>query len=185
MNEIVSRRHLCPWTTTWRLRICCYCLVMSDSFVTPWAVALQAPLSMPFSRQEYWSGLSFSSSGYLPDPRIEPMSLALQADSLSLSHQGSQRLGIDVYFSGGSVVKNPPASVGNARGSDLILGLGRSPGVRNGNPLQLSGESHGQRILAGCSPWGHKDSVKTENTHTQHNREYLFGSCVRKKCLFC
>ena len=63
------------------------------------------------------------------------MSLALQADSLSLSHQGSQRLGIDVYFSGGSVVKNPPASAGDARGSDLIPGLGRSPGVRNGNPL--------------------------------------------------
>ena len=74
------------------------------------------------------------------------MSLALQADSLSLSHQGSQRLGIDVYFSGGSVVKNPPASAGDARGSDLIPGLGRSPGVRNGNPLQLPGESHGQSL---------------------------------------
>ena len=127
-------------------------------------MALQAPLSMQFSRQEYWSGLSFSSSGYFPDPRIEPMSLALQADSLSLSHQGSQRLGIDVYFSGGSVVKNPPASAGDARGSDLIPGLGRSPGVRNGNPLQLPGESHGQRSLVGYSPKDCKQLDMTEVT---------------------
>ena len=46
-------------------------------FVTPWTVAHQAPLSMRFSRQEYWSGLPFPSPGDLPDPRIEPMSPAL------------------------------------------------------------------------------------------------------------
>ena len=45
-------------------------------------VAHQAPLSMEFSRQEYWSGLPFPSPGDLPDPGIEPGSLALQADSL-------------------------------------------------------------------------------------------------------
>ena len=43
-------------------------------------VAYQAPLSMEFSRQEYWSGLSFPSSGDLPDPGIEPGSPTLQAD---------------------------------------------------------------------------------------------------------
>ena len=43
---------------------------------TPWTVAQQAPLSMEFSRQEYWSGLSFPSPGDLPDPGIEPASLA-------------------------------------------------------------------------------------------------------------
>ena len=48
-------------------------------FVTPWTVACQAPLSMGFSRQEYWSGLPFPSPGELPDPGIEPRSLALQA----------------------------------------------------------------------------------------------------------
>ena len=55
-------------------------------FVTPWTVACQAPLSTGFSRQEYWSGLPFSSTpGDLPDPGIEPVSLAspaLQVDSL-------------------------------------------------------------------------------------------------------
>ena len=40
---------------------CCCCLVVSDSFVTPWTVAHQAPLSIGFPRQEYWSGLPFFS----------------------------------------------------------------------------------------------------------------------------
>ena len=53
------------------------CSVMSDSFVTPWTVACQAPLSMGFSRQESWSGLPFPSPGDLLDPGIEPMSPAL------------------------------------------------------------------------------------------------------------
>ena len=51
-------------------------------FVTPWTVAHQAPPSMEFSSQEYWSGLPFPSPGDLPDPGIEPGSPALQADVL-------------------------------------------------------------------------------------------------------
>ena len=47
---------------------------MSDS-VTPWTVAHQAPLSMEFSRQEYWSGLPCPPPGDVPDPRIEPASI--------------------------------------------------------------------------------------------------------------
>ena len=53
-----------------------------------WTVALQAPLSMGFPRQEHWSGLPFPSAEDLPDPGIEPaspVSPALQADSLPLS----------------------------------------------------------------------------------------------------
>ena len=53
--------------------------VMSDSCVTTWAIARQAPLSMGFSRQEYWSGLPFPSPENLPNPGIEPWSPALQA----------------------------------------------------------------------------------------------------------
>ena len=52
------------------------------TLVTPWTIACQAPLSMGFSMQEYWSGLPFPSSGDLSDPGIEPRSPALQADSL-------------------------------------------------------------------------------------------------------
>ena len=50
--------------------------------VTPWTVACQAPPSMGFSRQEYWSGLPFPSPGDLLNPRIDPASPALQADFL-------------------------------------------------------------------------------------------------------
>ena len=49
---------------------------------TPWTVACQAPLSMGFSRQEYWSGLPFPPPGDLPNPGTEPRFPALQADSL-------------------------------------------------------------------------------------------------------
>ena len=55
---------------------------MSDTFLTLWTVAHQAPLSMRFSRQEYWSGFLFLSPGDLPDPGIEPRSPALQVNSL-------------------------------------------------------------------------------------------------------
>ena len=54
---------------------------------TPWTVARQAPLSMKFSRQEYWSGVPFPSPEDLPDLGIEPGSPALQGYSLLLSHQ--------------------------------------------------------------------------------------------------
>ena len=62
--------------------------VVSDS-ATHGLVAHQAPLSMGFSRQEYWRGLPFPAPGDLPNPGIEPASPALQADSLPLSHLGS------------------------------------------------------------------------------------------------
>ena len=51
------------------------------TLATPWAIACQAPLSMGFSRQEYWSGLPFPSPGDLPGPGTELQSPALQADS--------------------------------------------------------------------------------------------------------
>ena len=52
-------------------------------FATPWTVACQAPPSMEFSSQEYWSGLPFPSPGDLPNPGIKPGSPALQIDFLS------------------------------------------------------------------------------------------------------
>ena len=51
-------------------------------FATPWTVACQAPLSMGFSRQKYWSGLPFLSPGDLPHPGIEPGSPSLEAAAL-------------------------------------------------------------------------------------------------------
>ena len=53
-------------------------------FATSWSVACQTPLSVDFLRQEYWSGLPFSSSGDLPDPGVEHVAAALPVDSLPL-----------------------------------------------------------------------------------------------------
>ena len=58
------------------------------TLATPWTVAHQSPLSMGFSRQEYWCGLPFSPPGDPPDSGIEHPSPALQADSLPLSPLG-------------------------------------------------------------------------------------------------
>ena len=59
-------------------------------FAIPWTVVFKAPLSMEFPRQEYWSGLPFSSPGDLPDPGIEPRSPTLQADSLPSKPQDTR-----------------------------------------------------------------------------------------------
>ena len=60
------------------------CFSCVQLFATLWTVARQAPLSMGFSRQEYWSGLPYPPPGDLPNLGMEPTSLALQADSLLL-----------------------------------------------------------------------------------------------------
>ena len=62
-------------------------------FETLWTIAHQAPLSMGFSRQEYWSGLPCPPPGDLPDPGIEPMSPALQVDSLPTEPPGKPTVG--------------------------------------------------------------------------------------------
>ena len=66
------------------------------------------------------------------------------------------------------MVKNPPASAGDAGDVGLIPGSERFPGGRNGNPLQyfLPGKLHRQRSLAGRSPWGRKELDTAEHTHT-------------------
>ena len=63
--------------------------VVSDSFATPWTVACQAPLSIGFPRQEYWSGLPFPSPGIFPTQGSNPGLQHLLVDSLPWSHQGS------------------------------------------------------------------------------------------------
>ena len=60
-------------------------------FVTPWTTVHQAPSSMEFSRQEYWSGLPFASPGYLPNLGIKPRSPALWADALLSEPPGNPK----------------------------------------------------------------------------------------------
>ena len=73
-------------------QIPCVCISCVQLFATPWTVAHQAPTSMGFSRQEYWSGLPFASPGDLPNPGIEPRSPALQADALTSGPPGKPQL---------------------------------------------------------------------------------------------
>ena len=61
-------------------------------FATPWTVAYHPPLSMGFSRQQYWSGLPFPSPTDLPDPGMEPRSPALQTDALQSEPPGKSIL---------------------------------------------------------------------------------------------
>ena len=68
-------------------QIACYVQL----FATPWTAALQAPLSIGYSRQEYWDGLPFPSPRDLPDPGIESRSPALQMDSLPLVQPRSKQ----------------------------------------------------------------------------------------------
>ena len=81
----------CVSTSTWRGRggglVTKSCLTLA----TWWTVACQGPLSMGFSRPEYWSELPFPSPGDLPDPEIEPGSPALPADFLPTELQGKAR----------------------------------------------------------------------------------------------
>ena len=74
-HDLVAKHALMSYT------ICIHAQSLSrlQLFATPWTIACQAPLSMGFSRQEYWSGLSFPSPGDHPDPGIEPASLASPA----------------------------------------------------------------------------------------------------------
>ena len=74
-----------PWCITSDSLVPKSCLTLA----TPWTAARQAPLSMGFPRQEYWSGLTFPSPGDFPNPGVKRTSLAWQVDSLSLSHRGS------------------------------------------------------------------------------------------------
>ena len=97
MPPPTHRAPLPPALSLFLLLFNLFCHVLShfshvQLFAMPWTAACQAPLSIGFSRQEYWTGLPFSPTGDLPNPGIKPKSpvtLALQVDSLLLSHRGS------------------------------------------------------------------------------------------------
>ena len=98
-----------------------WCITWADAqrvwlFVTPWTVLCQAPLSIKFSRQDYWHGLPFFSPGDLPDPEIEPRSLTRQADSLPSEPPGKP------YF-------HFHASKNRQRDPGLVCGNGRCLGI--------------------------------------------------------
>ena len=96
---LYSKLSVCVCVCVYTCMLSCFSCV--PLFVTVWIVALQAPLITGFSRQEYWSVLPCPPPGGLLNPGIQcasPATLALQADSLLLSHQGSQGIQLSPLF---------------------------------------------------------------------------------------
>ena len=108
-------------------------------FVTLWTIVPQAPLYMEFSRQEYWTELSFPSPGDLPDPGIEPVSLTTPALA-------------DGFFA--TVPPEKPLLVNHQWRRQW-----------HPTPVLLPRKSHGRRSMVGYSPWGRKESDRTEQLH--------------------
>ena len=125
--------------------------------MTPWTAGHQAPLSMGFPRQDYWSGLSFPSPGHLPESGLKLESPAFLVDSVLLSLHGCRRRGF-----------NPL--------------VGKIPWRKKWQPtpISLHGKYHGQRSLMGYSLWGHKTvghSLATEqqNLYLNTSLVYIFA----------
>ena len=92
-----------PWTTSRDKKVEVKSFSRVQLSVTPWTVAHQAPPSLGFSRQEYWSGLPFRSPGDLPNPGIEPRSPAPRADTSPSESPGKPTSGGGKYFLDDSV----------------------------------------------------------------------------------
>ena len=91
----ISQAEILEWvaisfSNAWKWKVRVKLLSRVQLLATPWTAAYQAPLSLGFSRREYWSGLPFPSPGDLPDPEIELRTPALQADSLPSEPPGKQ-----------------------------------------------------------------------------------------------
>ena len=131
----------------------------------------QAPLSMGFPRQEYWSELPFLSSGDLPNPGIEPGSSAFQVDALTSEPPGiitakyrsdTELSGLPMWLSG----KELSCQYRRHKRLGFYLWIRRISWRRawHPTPVFLPGKSHGQRSLVGYSPQDRKEPDTTEVT---------------------
>ena len=159
-------------------------------FVTPWTGTRQAPLSMRFPRQGYWSGLPFPSPRDLPDPGIEPVSPVLAGRIFTPEPPGKSIWVVTgqwfwtereerfyTYprnFPGGSDGKESAYSAGDP---GLISGLGRTPVEGNAYPFQYSclenPMNRGAWWVAACGVSESEDNQAHTHTHTHTHRGYL------------
>ena len=94
---------------------------VSNSFMAPWTVALQAPLSMGFDQREYWSGLPFPSLGDLPNPGIESVSLALASGFFTTEPPGKPRLTVQAQAKKHTFPFSPELEYSHLYPPDLII----------------------------------------------------------------
>ena len=129
-------------------------------FVTPWTGACQAPLSMEFSRQEYWRGLPFPTPGDLPDPGVEPRSLVSPALAGRFFTTVSPGKLLARWLSG----KESACQFRGRKKRGLASWVGKVPYRKKWQPAPvfLPGKSHGQRWLVDYCPWGRKELDMTE-----------------------
>ena len=151
------------FSNAWKWKVKVKLLSRVRLLATSWTAAYQAPLSMGFSRQKYWSGVP------LPSPVYTHMHTHIYI-SVVYTCMG---------FPGGSVMKNLPANAGAA---SSIPGSGISPGGGNGNPLQYYCQENpmDRGACTVCySSWGCKESDPTEqlsmHTHRhRHTNTYIY-----------
>ena len=115
-------------------------------FATPWTVAHQAPLSMEFSRQQYWSGLLYPSPEDCPDPGIKTRSPTLQADSLPSEPPGKQGSSIKI--------QSPRFSLGAAHVARFLLGPTKIPDSQRKAGVQCKQVSLHKHL-------GHRDEMNS------------------------
>ena len=122
-------------------------------FVTPWTIAYQAPPSVQFSRQEYWSGLPFPSPGSLPDPRIKPRSPTLQADALTSEPPGKLKsTGVGCYFLLQGIFLTQGSNPGLPHCRQMLYRLSHQGSLTLPNHTQLANFPLMSRCCLKCNP---------------------------------
>ena len=148
------------FSNAWKWKVKVKLLSHVRLLATPWTATYQAPLSMGFSRQEYWSGVAIAFSELIYWIIILCQALAKCPTYFIVSIHPIRG------FPGGASGKEPACQCGRHRRHGLHPRVGMIPWRRKcqPTPVFLPGESNGQRSLSGCSPQGHKQLVMTEAT---------------------
>ena len=134
--------------------------------MTPWIVAHQAPLSMRFSRQEYWSGLPFPSPGDLSDPGMEPRSPPSRVDSLPSEPPGKAFLGV-VEIKRPDRRKNQVYAHTKAKGKAENLGV-LAPGIST--QQMFNAYNTGREAWCVRASWGRHVCFPFRTTRTGESR---------------
>ena len=138
-------------------------------FATPWIVAYQAPLSMGFSRQEYWSGLPFPSPGHLPDIELVILFQSIFPSLFTHTDYSLSYILVFFHFYVTMYKNSGKESACQCRRPGFDPWVGKIPWRREPTPVLWPGEFHGL-----YSPWGCKESDMTERLSLSFWNCFLF-----------